>query len=120
MATTETASSNPIRVGDYAEPHVDLRDWLQTRGLREGVLLRAQIAREDRCAGRRDPFEPLLRSERDAAARDSLEVDRGRLTLLVTLRYWSFTKQCQRSTMLAHVGSRRANRRLGFGNPLDG
>jgi hypothetical protein len=30
MATAvETATSNPIRVGDYAEPHVDLRDWLQ-------------------------------------------------------------------------------------------
>ena len=30
MATAvETVTSNPIRVGDYAEPHVDLRDWLQ-------------------------------------------------------------------------------------------
>ena len=41
MATAvETVTSNPIRVGDYAEPHVDLRDWLQrVEGIGEGLAL---------------------------------------------------------------------------------
>ena len=75
----------------------------QTGGLRERVLLRAQIAGEDRRARRRDPLQTLLRSERDPAAADALEINRGRLALLVAQRYGSFPEQWQSHTMLADL-----------------
>src|ERR1035437_8720339 len=63
--------------------------------MRYRVLLRAQIAAEDRRARSRDALHSLLRPERDPPAPDPLEINRFRLTFLLTERYRSFSEQRQ-------------------------
>src|ERR1019366_8519530 len=66
-----------------------LRQRRQTGGLRERILLRAQIATEWRTR-RGDPLETLFRSQRDLAASDALKIARRRLALVFVERCRSF------------------------------
>src|SRR6201999_3951651 len=60
-----------------------LRDGLQPRCLRQRVLLRAQVAGEQRRVALPDPAQALRRSKWDPTAADPLEVDLRRLLLLL-------------------------------------
>src|SRR5436305_7086126 len=65
----------------------NLRDRPQTRGLRDRVLLGAQIAAEDRRRRRSHRLQTLFGSKRDPSALDAVKINRGRLTLGFAGRY---------------------------------
>ena len=74
---------------------------VKTGGLRERILLGAQIAAEDRRTRRGDRLQTLLRPERNSASADALQIDRGRLTFTVAERYRPFPGPWQSHPILA-------------------